>query len=369
MAVPVSNLMMCLTKWLLPLCILLILQTKFAKASVSCGNHPAPSCGECPQGNGAAWCNGDCTWRNGQCVKVKVQAVVDCGNHPAPSCGECPRGNGAAWCNADCTWRNGQCVEKGDGSCQCGVKNVNTTSKIVGGHPADKHEYPWMVALAYRWRKTPRCGGSLITERHVLTAAHCLEDESSEWMQVLVGFHSRQTTDYTRHDVYKIEDHRNYDRRGGYYYNDFSILTIDPVKPPFLMPVCLPADTNKKYVGQLATATGWGLLRIWGPFPDVLMEVDLRVTSDKVCRAEYPLIRDSIQMCAMAPGKDTCRVDSGGPLMVEENGRWTLVGVTSWGRGCARPGVPGVYAEVTGVMDWIRKHTTGACTSARQSFP
>jgi len=325
MAVPVSNLMMCLTKWLLPLCILLILQTKFAKASVSCGNHPAPSCGECPQGNGAAWCNGDCTWRNGQCVEK--------------------------------------------GSCQCGVKNVNTASKIVGGHPADKHEYPWMVALAYRWRKTPRCGGSLITERHVLTAAHCLEDESSEWMQVLVGFHSRQTTDYTRHDVYKIEDHRNYDRRGGYYYNDFSILTIDPVKPPFLMPVCLPADTNKKYVGQLATATGWGLLRIWGPFPDVLMEVDLRVTSDKVCRAEYPLIRDSIQMCAMAPGKDTCRVDSGGPLMVEENGRWTLVGVTSWGRGCARPGVPGVYAEVTGVMDWIRKHTTGACTSARQSFP
>ena len=91
----------------------------------------------------------------------------------------------------------------GDGSCQCGVKNANTTSKIVGGHPADKHEYPWMVALAYRWRKTPRCGGSLITERHVLTAAHCFKDETKEGIQVLVGFHTVQydQKDFTEHDV------------------------------------------------------------------------------------------------------------------------------------------------------------------------
>jgi len=298
MAVPVSNLMLYLTKWLLPLCILLILQTTFA-----C-NQPPPG---------------------------------------------------------------------GDGSCRCGMKNVQT-SKIVGGHPANKHEYPWMVALVVRGRNKlikPFCGGSLITERHVLTAAHCVINKKDgriwdAWtIQVLLFKHRTDGSDldYNRYNVSNIENH-------DYRYNDISILTIDrPVHPSFLMPVCLPADPNKKYEGQVATATGWGRLRFRGPHPDVLMEVDLTVTTDKVCKAEYPLIRDSIQMCAIAPGKSVCHGDSGGPLIVEENGRWTLVGVASSGGECVKPGSPGVFVRVTGIMDWIKKHTSGACSSARQSFP
>jgi len=299
MAVPVSNLMLYLTKWLLPLCILLILQTTFA-----C-NQPPPG---------------------------------------------------------------------GDGSCRCGMKNVQT-SKIVGGQPANKHEYPWMVALVARGRNEPFCGGSLITERHVLTAAHCMINKKDgriwdAWIiQVLLFKHRTDGSDldYNPYDVSNIENH---DYRPFVHYNDFSILTIDrPVHPSFLMPVCLPADTNKKYEGQVATATGWGQLRLGGPRPEVLQEVDVTVTTNKVCKAAYPALRDSIQICAMAPGKDACKADSGGPLIVEENGRWTLVGVTSFGDGCAKPGKPGVYGRVTGVMDWIREHTSGACSSARQSFP
>jgi len=295
MAVPVSNLMLYLTKWLLPLCILLILQTTFA-----CNQPPTT----------------------------------------------------------------------GDASCRCGMKH-DQASKIVGGHPANKHEYPWMVALVTRGNIKPWCGGSLITEKHVLSAAHCTVGKAESTIQVLLFLHKTDNSDmdFNRYDVSKIENHKDYDGPSGYHYNDFSIITIhSSVHPLFLMPVCLPADTNKKYAGQLATATGWGQLCERCDVSKVLMEVDITVTTNEVCKNKYPGLRDT-HICAMDPGKDTCQKDSGGPLMVEENGRWTLVGVTSFGQGCARPGKPGVYARVTEAMDWIRKHTSGACSSARQSFP
>merc|ERR1711962_1745049 len=287
MVVPLSNSMLCLTTWLLPLCILLILQTAFGCLS------------------------------------------------PPPK----------------------------TGSCQCGVKN-SITSKIVGGKPADKHEYPWMVALVYRGHndKGPFCGGSLITERHVLTAAHCFKDETKEGIQVLVGFHRiNDKTDFDEHDVSNIEKHKKYDPTDPTVNYDFAILTIHPsVRPSMLMPVCLPADINTKYVGRWATVTGWGRVSTKGPKSPVLKEVDIKVTSDEVCKAIYRV--DSSNICAMAPGKNSCKGDSGGPLIVQENGKWTLVGVVNGGhsKGCAAPGIPAVYGRVTEVMDWIHTSTTGA---------
>jgi hypothetical protein len=77
---------------------------------VSCGGHYASTCGDCPEGNGAAWCNGDCSWVNEECVETPPPAV-SCGGHYASTCGGCPEGNGAAWCNGDCSWVNEECVE------------------------------------------------------------------------------------------------------------------------------------------------------------------------------------------------------------------------------------------------------------------
>jgi len=85
---------------------------------VSCGNHQAASCADCPQnGFGASYFNGDCTWRNGSCVSGEVifkGQMVSCGNHEAASCADCPQnGFGASYCNGDCTWSNGNCVSGG----------------------------------------------------------------------------------------------------------------------------------------------------------------------------------------------------------------------------------------------------------------
>jgi len=261
---------------------------------------------------------------------------------------------------------------QGDGSCQCGVKNVQTSNDyIVGGQDADKQEYPWMVAIVDRGSTDPWCGGSLITKRHVLTAAHCFDNDyvvSEEDIQVLLGFHSIYQADFERHDVSNIDNHKKWHDPDVDY--DISILTIQPsVRGSFFTPVCLPADTNTKYVGQEATATGWGRLSTNGDYSPVLMEVDVTVTSDKFCKAKYRNAMDNSHICAIAPGKDTCGGDSGGPLVVKENGRWTLVGVVNFGHideSCAKPGIPGVYARVTEVMEWIRKRTNGAYNSACQ---
>jgi len=256
------------------------------------------------------------------------------------------------------------------GSCQCGRKNVQTP-KIIGGNPADKNEYPWMVALVWRGTNKPWCGGSLITARHVLTAAHCFDRVNSEEdIEVLVGLHSiNHQTDFDRHEVSKIDNHRKWPNGDVDY--DISILTIHPsVRGSFLMPVCLPADTNTKYVGQEATVTGWGRVSTNGPGSPVLKEADVTVISDKDCKAKLrkKFRVDSSHICAMAPGENSCEGDSGGPLIVEENGRWTLVGVVNGGPpgGCVdvQPQYPAVYSRVTEVMDWIRKRTNGAYNSA-----
>jgi len=86
--------------------------------SVSCGQHSAASCLECPQGNGKNWCNGDCEWIDideqfgggSACIAKGTAPSVSCGAHTATSCANCPQGNGATWCNGDCYWSIGQCV-------------------------------------------------------------------------------------------------------------------------------------------------------------------------------------------------------------------------------------------------------------------
>jgi len=75
---------------------------------VNCGGHWAYSCGGCPSGQGATWCNGDCFWTNGVCQSIAYPAnSVNCGSHKAASCAVCPQGRGAAWCNGDCYWSGG----------------------------------------------------------------------------------------------------------------------------------------------------------------------------------------------------------------------------------------------------------------------
>merc|ERR1712240_443392 len=250
------------------------------------------------------------------------------------------------------------------GMCQCGIKGGTQSDRIVGGQEAEQHEYPWQVGLVSKNGKTPWCGGTLISDRHILTAAHCTEKKTPESIQILLGEHRTNDDVFTRVDISKINDDPNYSMPNG----DFSILTLtNPVTfTSSIRPACLPATTDKTYEYELATVTGWGTLSSGGNQPTVLMEVDVTVTTNEICNNVYGSI-NSLHICAMDPGKDSCQGDSGGPLVVKENDRWTLIGVVSFGYGCAQPDIPGVYARVTQRMDWIKENTAGTYTSTCQA--
>ncbi|XP_013176913.1 PREDICTED: proclotting enzyme-like isoform X2 [Papilio xuthus] len=256
----------------------------------------------------------------------------------------------------------------------CGIKNGPQTygtayelqdeERIVGGHNADLNEWPWIAALFNGGRQF--CGGSLIDDIHILSAAHCVAHMTS-WdvarLTARLGDHNIRTNTETQHEERKIKRvvrHRGFNMQT--LYNDVAILTLDkPVKfSKTIRPICLPSG-NRAYAGQVATVIGWGSLRESGPQPSVLQEVSIPIWQNGECRLKYGSaapggIVDHM-ICAGKASMDSCSGDSGGPLMVNEGGRWTQVGVVSWGIGCGKGQYPGVYTRVTAFLPWIQKNS------------
>ncbi|XP_031831789.1 proclotting enzyme [Nomia melanderi] len=246
---------------------------------------------------------------------------------------------------------------------QCGAKNGNQDQeRIVGGHNAEPGEWPWIAALFNAGRQF--CGGSLIDDRHILTAAHCVSN-MNPWdvarLTVRLGDYNIKTHTEIRHierRVKRVVRHRGFNLRT--LYNDVALLTLsEPV--PFteqIRPICLPSG-SQLYSGKTATVIGWGSLRESGPQPAILQEVSIPIWTNSECKSKYGAaapggIVDSF-LCAGRVAKDSCSGDSGGPLMVND-GRWTQVGIVSWGIGCGKGQYPGVYTRVTHFLPWIYKN-------------
>jgi len=249
-----------------------------------------------------------------------------------------------------------------NGSCTCGV--ANTANRIVGGQETEAHEYPWQVGLVSASGSHPWCGGTLISSQHVLTAAHCTDGASPSSIAVLLGEHKIDDQNYNRVAISAITDHPGYN--SGTLDSDFSILTLaEPVTfSDSVSPACLPASTSQDYAGQVATVSGWGTLSSGGNQPTVLNDVDVTIQTNQACNDAYGNQITDNMICAAGPGKDSCQGDSGGPLVTQENGHYTLVGVVSWGYGCAMANYPGVYARVTAQMNWILDSTVGTQQSS-----
>jgi len=246
----------------------------------------------------------------------------------------------------------------------CGAKNgYQDQERIVGGHNADPGEWPWIAALFNGGRQF--CGGSLIDDIHILSAAHCVAHMSS-WdvarLTVRLADHNIKTNSEVRHiekKVKRVVRHRGFDSRT--LYNDIAILTLDsPVQfSKQVRPICLPTTSSESYAGKTATVIGWGSLRESGPQPAELQEVNIPIWNNNDCKQKYgPAAPGGIvehMLCAGQASRDSCSGDSGGPLMVN-NGRWTQVGIVSWGIGCGKGQYPGVYTRVEKFLPWINKN-------------
>ncbi|KAK9758611.1 Trypsin [Popillia japonica] len=247
--------------------------------------------------------------------------------------------------------------------CRCGASYKY--HRIVGGVETTANAYPWMVYLTYSGRFY--CGASVINDRYILTAAHCINGFPKERLAATFLDHDRSTTYETKTFTRKIANilkHGGYGA-GGTFNNDIALLKLnEPLDFSGLVrPVCLPA-VGRSFTGYNAIVTGWGATESAGQVSNVLREVDVPVISNMDCRnTGYGRRITDNMICAGYPQgqKDACQGDSGGPMHIVNNSLYSIIGVVSWGEGCAQANYPGVYTRVNRYLTWITSNTKDAC--------
>lgn len=210
-----------------------------------------------------------------------------------------------------------------------------------------------------------RCGGSLIADDIVVTAAHC-----SDYVDVaLIGAYDLTQTG-TVEEIpicQKVSQPLYFSTEGS--QGDICLIQLcrssTKVKEGKVHSISVNADPSIPNANNLVTVTGWGTTSEGGSLSNILQEVTVKYYSQESCKAIYKsAVTDSI-MCAGIPegGKDACQGDSGGPLVIststsssnknQSSTALLLVGVVSWGIGCAEPNFPGVYTRTSHFADWI----------------
>lgn len=238
------------------------------------------------------------------------------------------------------------------------------------------HKFPWVVGIILKDAESYMCSGSIINDMYVITAAHCLFEQTRPFdplqpsdVKVAIGDHDQYSTDDDITDVTKDVDvdeiiiPENYDILGVEY--DIALLKLsEPLsfENKAVRPVCLPCNANNMYTGMTATAAGWGMTDEYNTLqPALLMEVNVTILEPD-CRnitINNNVITEEM-ICAGEDegGKDACGGDSGGPLTVIMDGRYILVGLTSFGEGCARRDKPGVYTRITSFLDFLEENAS-----------
>ncbi|CAH2060560.1 unnamed protein product, partial [Iphiclides podalirius] len=245
-----------------------------------------------------------------------------------------------------------------------------SASRIIGGNPTVIEKYPYTVQVLYEGRL--RCGGSLITQRHVLSAAHCFVNENDVVVNPNV-FSVRVGSTYlssggTVYSVSMVVVHEGYNRPPR--DNDVAVLVLGRrvATSAAVATVALPHPSAVVPSDALLVHVGWGSTHEMVPqASDVLNEVVVRKVNRSVCAQRYRLLEVATgepypvtgnMICAGlldVGGKDACQGDSGGPLLYGD----VVVGVTSWGYGCGQPSFPGVSARVASFTRWVES-TVGA---------
>ncbi|XP_036331823.1 uncharacterized protein LOC118743331 [Rhagoletis pomonella] len=247
----------------------------------------------------------------------------------------------------------------------CGISLAKQAAqrRIVGGDDAGFGSFPWQ---AYIRIGSSRCGGSLVSRRHVVTAGHCVARATPRQVHVTLGDYVINSAveplpAYT-FGVRRIDVHPYFKFTPQADRFDVSVLTLErPVHfMPHIAPICLP-EKNEDFLGKFGWAAGWGALNPGSRLrPKTLQAVDVPVIENRICERWHRQNGINVviypeMMCAgyRNGGKDSCQGDSGGPLMHEKSGRWYLIGVVSAGYSCASRGQPGIYHRVPYTVDWI----------------
>ncbi|XP_026759833.1 trypsin-4-like isoform X1 [Galleria mellonella] len=239
--------------------------------------------------------------------------------------------------------------------CTCGVAR---SGRVVGGMALSPGEFPWLAALKRDGKVI--CGATVVARDHLITATHCIHGVEAARLTVLVGEYDVNHTRTDGFEVSHVTQHPDFNRYT--YDNDIAVLRLaEPLPEHLYRPACLPDDDNS-LEGEDAVVSGWGSTIEKGPASSIPNKAKVQIwTQDDCSGAGYGRRKVTPRMlCANAPERDACTGDSGGPLLVPQP-YYTIVGVVSWGRGCARQGYPGVYARVGHFLPWLRGALRHAC--------
>jgi secreted trypsin-like serine protease len=256
---------------------------------------------------------------------------------------------------------------------------------VVGGNDAAPGEYPYVAHILID--RAFQCTGTLVTPRHVVTAAHCSSlapggianvpiGQPGQLIELSIGAHRTPSASLVRGYESDGEEHvaRTVFVSPGWaglgsVSHDAAVVELD--RPSSKTPVKIASAEERSLwaPGTMATIAGFGVTESGGDQPDVLQEARVPIVADEVAAEVYPYLVEGVdpvfggfenrtQVAAGFPegGVDTCQGDSGGPLLVSVGSELRLVGDTSYGAGCAEPGFPGVYGRLadTTLREWIR---------------
>lgn len=269
---------------------------------------------------------------------------------------------------------------------------------VVGGQDASPGEYPYVAHITID--RAFQCTGTLVTPTHVVTAGHCTSvsgptiftsvplGQPGQLVELSIGAHKTPQpyldagyageSDGEEHVAKSVAVAPGYLGIGS-VNSDVSVIELDRPSAKTPVKIAGPGERSLWAPGTLATIAGFGVTESGGDQPDVLQEARVPIVEDAVAAEAYPYLVPGVdalfggfesgtQVAAGYPqgGTDTCQGDSGGPLLVPApSGGFRLVGDTSYGRGCAEPGYPGVYGRVadTTLREWIASVAPGSVST------
>ncbi|XP_054163688.1 trypsin-1-like, partial [Oppia nitens] len=237
--------------------------------------------------------------------------------------------------------------------------------RIVGGFETTKWQYPWIVSLnkLVAGKYVHFCGGAIIHDYHILTAAHCADNFIGKESNLLIkiGFHNLNKYEGITMKVAKILIHEEWDRESN--INDIAIYRTQQPIPYKLQPnlhnyqinsICLPKSDH--IYPSAAIVAGWGQLGKDSHLSDKLMNIVVPQLSQELCQRQYDTlaeVNDNMICFGGYERHDTCYGDSGGPLMEKIDGRFQVIGIVSFGIPCAIKLYPTIYTKVSNYVDWI----------------
>ncbi|KAG9262334.1 coagulation factor VII-like [Astyanax mexicanus] len=299
----------------------------------------------CEENNGERFCS--CT--DGYFLGTDGQACLTQETFP---CGKVP----LLWINS--TYRKAQ-------------QEQDPRARIVGGEECPKGHCPWQVLLKYGEKGF--CGGVIVKPTWVITASHCLEKLLAKFLKIVAGEHDIDVNEGSEQtiEVEEIIMHPSYVPETA--DSDIALLRLRRpiVYSNYVAPVCIPRKKlaeRELWAIHMHTVSGWGRRSEGGPTSRVLRKLDVPRIRTQDCIQESNVSLTANMFCAgYIEGKqDSCKGDSGGPLVTHYRNTTFLLGVVSWGKGCARPGHYGIYTRVSNYLEWIHKHISAPAVNPKK---